>query len=400
MVVHGPYPIGQPPRVVRAIGAARDAGFEVDVIATRRPDEAAREVVGGAKVVRLPIVHRRGTGRRAMLFEYGGFTLIASALLLWRTLRRRYDIVHVHNPPDFLICSALIPRLLGSRVIFDVHDLAPDMFAMRFPAETKLATVSDRVLRLVERFAGAVGDAVVTVHQPYREELVKRGFSAAKITVVMNSVDDAAIPPETPHRASGVFRIVYHGTVTPHYGLDLLIRALPSVLAAVPTARVEVFGEGDAVPDLERLAEELGVSHAVRISNSFLPHRQVLEAIAGASVGVVANRPVGLNRFALSTKLFEYCALGIPAVVADLSTLRAHFDESEVLFFKAGDESALAEALLAVAKDRALAEQRAHAAKVRLQQYSWSVSRRRYVGLLEDLVGKPGLAGGSRALAE
>ena len=64
--------------------------------------------------------------------EYLGFTFLASFRAALLAVDRRYDVVHVNNPPDFLIVSAFVPKLLGARVIFDVHDLAPDMFAMRF----------------------------------------------------------------------------------------------------------------------------------------------------------------------------------------------------------------------------------------------------------------------------
>ena len=55
-------------------------------------------------------------------------------------MRRRYAIVQVHNPPDFLLLAALGPRLLGARMILDVHDLAPDMFNMRFGGRRGAAT--------------------------------------------------------------------------------------------------------------------------------------------------------------------------------------------------------------------------------------------------------------------
>jgi glycosyltransferase involved in cell wall biosynthesis len=384
MLVHGPYPIGQPPRVVRAIGAATQAGFAVDVIASRRPGELDRETIDDVHVTRLPVVHRRGIGPLAMFVEYGGFTLLAAAILAWRTLRRRYAVVHVNNPPDFLIAAAVVPKLFGTRIVFDVHDLAPDMFAMRFPSGGLLARTADKILRTIERLAGAVADAVVTVHQPYREELISRGFRGDKIEVVMNAVDEAVLPPLSAPASE--FRIVYHGAVTPHYGLDLLVAALPRIRASVPSAHVEIYGEGDAVPALREQARELGVSDHVAIAEGFLPHREVLEAVAGASVGVVPNRPIGLNRFALSTKLFEYCALEVPVVAAALPTLQAHFTEDELLFFLPGSADALADALIETACDPEAARCRAVAARARLADYRWDLSRERYVRVLRGLV--------------
>jgi glycosyltransferase involved in cell wall biosynthesis len=384
MLVHGPYPVGQPPRVVRAIAAAAQAGFAVDVIASLRPGELRREAVGDVDVTRLPVVHRRGIGAPAMLVEYGGFTMLATVILAWRTLRRRYSVVHVNNPPDFLIAAAVVPKLFGTRVVFDVHDLAPDMFAMRFPSGGVLARMADKILRAIERLAGTVADAVVTVHQPYREELISRGFRADKVEVVMNAVDEAVLPQ--PSLPGDGFRIVYHGTVTPHYGLDLLVGALPQVCASVPSATLEIYGEGDAVPALRQQARELGIADRVRIVEAFLPHHEVLEAGAGAAVGVVPNRPIGLNRFALSTKLFEYCALEVPVVAAALPTLQAHFSQDEVLFFEPGNCDALAHALIETAADRDATRHRALAARARLSQYRWDISRERYVRVLRELV--------------
>src|SRR3954452_18988716 len=130
MVLHKAYP--PDPRVAREIRVARKEGFEVDVVAMRRPGEPSFQVVEEARVFRVPLSHRHGASFAASVCEYVGFTGLASLRVARLFLRRRYEVVHVHNPPDFLIISALWPKMFGSRVIFDVHDLAPDMFAMRF----------------------------------------------------------------------------------------------------------------------------------------------------------------------------------------------------------------------------------------------------------------------------
>src|SRR4029450_7270985 len=133
MVLHGPYP---EPRVAREAAAALDAGYAVEVVAMKRIGEPAREVVAGVLVIRLPVHHVQRAQIGRMVAEYLAFTALATAVVGRRAVSRRYDVVHVHNPPDFLIAAAVVPRLLGSRVIFDVHDRSPDMFAMRFPEGT------------------------------------------------------------------------------------------------------------------------------------------------------------------------------------------------------------------------------------------------------------------------
>ena len=188
MVVHGSYPLGEV-RVAREALAAIEAGWEVDVIAMRKPGEKAVESVDGVTVIRLPLSRNRGAGVAAMAYEYLGYTLLASVKLAVRMPRRRYRVVQVHNPPDFLMLAALVPRLLGARVIFDVHDFAPWLFESRF-AGRRGADRAERVLYMIERLAARFSTAVVTVHDPYRRALEERGVSAEKITVVLNGLDE------------------------------------------------------------------------------------------------------------------------------------------------------------------------------------------------------------------
>jgi glycosyltransferase involved in cell wall biosynthesis len=382
MLLHGGFPMEV--RVAAEVRAAVSAGFDVDVIALRRPGELAYEEAEGARVFRLPLSHAQGTGAGRVALEYLGFTVLAGLKAARLAARRRYDIVQVHNPPDFLLVAALGPRLRGAHVILDVHDLATDMFAMRFEGRRGFGLV-DRVLRVIERRAVRWSDAVLTVHEPYRQELIARGANADKVTVVLNTLDERVLPDDAVDPAADGFRIVYHGTITPHYGVQLLVEAGAALLESLPDLRLELYGEGDALAGIIESGRTLGLEDQLT-SIPHLPQREVLRAVRGASVGVVPNLPTTLNRFALSTKLFEYVALGIPVVCADLPTIQSYFSPDEVMFFRAGDSGALAKAIEAVASDPAAAAARAVAARRRYEQYTWSVNERRYVELLERLI--------------
>jgi glycosyltransferase involved in cell wall biosynthesis len=381
IVVHGSYPIGEP-RVEREAQAARGAGWDVDVIAMGRPGEAAREVVEGVTVIRLPLRHTRGMGGARVVGEYVGFAALATTTVARRHLRRRYDVVQVCNPPDFLIVAGLLPKALGAGLVFDVHDLSSDMFEMRFGSRA-VRSAAMPVLRGIERLAGLAADVVLTVHEPYRTELVRRGVPKHKTAVVMNTFDERLLPSDNVPSARAGFRIVYHGTITPHYGLDILLDAFAWVAADLPDSRLEIYGEGDAVPKLRRHAQELGVGERVLLVGQ-LPHREVIRAVLGASVGVIPNRPSKLNRYALSSKLFEYVRLGIPVVAASLPTLRAHFSPDELLFFEPGSASSLSAALLEVARDPDAAARRRDAAFERYTaEYRWGIHAGNYCDVLD-----------------
>jgi glycosyltransferase involved in cell wall biosynthesis len=381
MVVHGPYPLD--PRVVREARVALGQGYEVDIVATRQPGERAEEYVDGVRVIRLPVAHTMGGGAGRIMSEYAAFSVLASARLARLALNRRYAIVHVHNPPDFLVVAALIPRLLGCRVIFDIHDLSPDMFNMRFDGRWG-ADVADRFLRGLERWATRIADGVITVHDAYARELVRRGVPPEKLTVVMNSVDEQSLPSPLPASHEG-FRVVYHGTVTPPYGLELVVEAVARISNRVPGIQLDVYGTGDAVAAARDRAAALGVAERVYFTDRYLPHAEVLDRVRSADVGVIPNLPTQLNRFALSSKLFEYVALGVPVVSADLPTIREHFADDEVRFFRAGDGDALAEALHDVASDVDAARARAKRALKRYEAYRWPRNAARYAELLSRI---------------
>jgi glycosyltransferase involved in cell wall biosynthesis len=323
-------------RVAAQIRAAVDAGFEVDVVALRGPGEASEETVEGARVYRLPVSHVRGRGAFGVVREYFSFTLLAAlkaAPLAWR---RRYSVVQVHNPPDFLMLAAFVPRVCGARIVLDVHDRGPDMFQMRF-GNRPGAKLVERLLRRVERVALRAADSVVTVHEPYRQELIRQGAPPERVEVVMNTLDERVLPDEPVQRDAGSFLVVYHGTVTPHYGVHLLPEAVSEAARDVSEIRAEVYGDGDALSAVIARANELELGERFWVSPFYLPQREVLARVGRGSVGVVPNLPIPLNRFALSTKLFDYVALGVPVVCADLPTMRRYFSDKEVTFFMAGD---------------------------------------------------------------
>jgi glycosyltransferase involved in cell wall biosynthesis len=379
MVVHASYP--PDPRVEREVRVALGEGHEVEVVAMRDGGQPAREVVDGALVVRLPISHKRGGGLVRVISEYVGFTAFASCFISARAIRRRFDVIHVNNPPDFLVLTAAVPKLLGARLVFDVHDFSWEMFSQRFDGRVGGAA-AERLLRLIERLATRYADDVVTVHEPYRRALIARGVSASKTTVVMNSVDETLLPATLDGPPSDAFRVVYHGTITPHYGVDLLVEAAAQVAEEIPNLRLEIYGAGDAVAAVRDRVEALGIADRTMLCGRYVPHAEILRLVRSADTGVIPNLPIPLNEHALPTKLFEYVTLGVPVVSADLPTLRRHFSDDEVLFYRAGNAAALAAALTAVARERQAATARAARALRRYEQYRWSISARRYALIL------------------
>jgi glycosyltransferase involved in cell wall biosynthesis len=381
MVVHAHYPVGET-RVQREALALKDRGIDVDVLCLRGAGEPAHEQVDGVTVHRLPIGRHRDRGLAWQLGEYLVFFVLAGLTLSVQHLRRRYRTVQVHNLPDFLVFCALVPKLTGAAVLLDLHDLMPE-----FMAAKRGRTLRDPLVRLVawqERMSCRFADQVITVTETWRGTLAARGTPEEKVAVVMNLADprfftwaprDRAAPRET-------WRIVYHGTLTHRYGVDLLLRAMREVVDDIPEIRLDLLGDGDARDELVALTAELGLVEKVSFSAGMLEVRDLIEAIRDADLGVVPNRDDIFTDGLLPTKLLEYVAVGTPVVAARTSGIQAEFDEGSIAFFTPGDVESLAECLRSLHRDRARLNRLSEAAGRFATRHPWAAEADAYCSLV------------------
>jgi glycosyltransferase involved in cell wall biosynthesis len=368
-------------RVEREARAARAAGWTVDVICAAAEEEAPHENVGGLGIHRLPVARERGKGARAQLSEYLRFTFLAAWRVARLHLRHRFDVVHLHNVPDFLVFAALVPKLDGSGVILDLHDLMPEFFASRF--RRPMHSLPVRLLALQERLSCRFADHVVTVTERWRRRLIARGVPASKVSVVMNLPDPGlfAATPANTSAAADRFTILYHGTLTHRYGVDLLIRAVAELKGEIP-ARLVIHGRGEYLEELQRLSASLGLDGAVEFSTEYLPTAALPGLIRSADVGVVPYRQDVFTDEILPTKLLEYAALGVPAVVARTSVIEDYFDSSMVAYFTPGDVDELKAALRSLHRSATRRRRIAAAARRFAKQNTWQAVAARYVDLL------------------
>ena len=384
MVVHARYPVGEP-RVQRQAAAALDAGYEVDVVCLRHAGELGEQTVDGARVYRLPVSHDRGAGVAGMAVEYLLFVALALGRVARLHGRRRYRVVHVSNPPDLLILAGLLPRWLGARLLFDVHDLTPDLFEWRFGA-SRWRGLARRLLVAQERLACRLADDLMTVHDGCAAVLRERSASTGReISIVMNTLDERLLPPgraDARTEFADPVRLVYHGSITQLYGVHVLVEALARLVSERPV-RLTVIGDGDERPRLVDQAEHAGLAGRVEFSDGYLPIERTLARVAESDVGVVPLVGMPINRFSLPSKLFEYVALGLPVVCSRTETIARHFSDEELTYVTPGDASDLARGLLEVLNDPAAAHEKACRARARYDAYRWDVSRARFLELLQ-----------------
>jgi len=384
MVVHAYYPLGET-RVQREAEALRDRGYQVDVICLRLPGEPARETYHGVGVHRLPVRRHKSRGAFVQFWEYLAFFTLAFFKLTALHLRHRYSVVQVHNPPDFLILAALIPRLSGAALILDIHDLMPEFFLFRFGADRR--SLAARLIFGQERLACRFADHVITVTDHWRQALIARGVAPDRCSVLMNLADPrifhrptATDRPHDPNR----LHLIYHGAIPEHYGLDLALRAVAQVRAEIPGLRLTIIGGGGHMPALRRLRRELGLEEIVRFLD-FMPAEELPAHILQADLAVVPYRDNLFTGDLLPTKLLEYAALGIPAIAARTRGIAAYFDETMVCFFTPGSVDELADCIRTLHHDRdRLATLAANIGEFN-RRYNWAEQSAEYARLVARL---------------
>jgi glycosyltransferase involved in cell wall biosynthesis len=389
-ITHSPYPIE--PRAKRMAEALAHRGYTVDVFCLRWPGEADFDRVKGVTIYRLPVSRRQGGGRLAYMAEYFRSWLLMAWHVTKHHLRQRYALVQVYNPPDVLAFSTLLPRLFsGTRVVLDVRDMAPELFMSRFGLS--LDHPITRALRVQERWACRYADAVTVCTQHQFNVMAARGIKPAKMAIVMNTPDEAIFGTPVPlprSQASAApdrpLRLIYHGSILTRYGLDVLVEAVPHLLADVPNLQVDIYGFGDFKPAVQALAVRLGVAGVVRFRER-LPLEEMPAAIAAADIGVVPVRRDVFTDTILPTKLMEYAHMGVPAVVGRTSTTSEYFDDDMVAYFEPEDPADLARQVLMLHSDPNRARALADNARHFTVRHNWPRDEAAYAGLIAGLIG-------------
>ena len=382
MVVFSQYP--SDPRPLRTIEALVREGMEIDLICEADENIPRREKKGLLDVTRIPIKHFRG-GFLSYAYQYSTFLFVSAWILSWRRLSKRYDLIYVHNMPDFLVFCALVPKLLGARVILDQHDPMPELMQTIFNKGEESFPV--RILKMLEKVSLAFATKVITVNIACQKIFSRRSCKAEKIGVVMNAPDESIFPyrpaDSYPVRdAKSPFVIMYHGSLVERNGLGLAVDALALLKDSVPNAELRVFGKKTAYLDeVMAKASEMGLDEKVQYMGP-RPVNKLAGEIENCDLGVIPNPLNTFTEINTPTRIFEYLALGKPVVAPSTSGIRDYFEPGTLFFFEPGNARDLAARVSEVAADRVEANRVAAKGQAVYQAHCWQQERETLVGLV------------------
>ena len=259
------------------------------------------------------------------------------------------DVLHAHSPCLNAIAALRAGKKFGIPVVYEVRafweDAAVDHgtsreFGLRY-----------RLTRALETYALKNVDAVTTICEGLRKDIVARGIPASKVTVIPNAVDigafavgglaDLALKHKLGLQDKRLIGFI--GSFYAYEGLDVLLRAVPLMTPAMPDLRVLLVGGGPQEAQLKQLAKELGIEDKV-VFTGRVPHAEVQRYYDLLDVLVYPRLSMRLTDLVTPLKPLEAMAQGRVLAASDVGGhLELIEDGKTGVLFKADDPRSLAD---------------------------------------------------------
>jgi glycosyltransferase involved in cell wall biosynthesis len=368
-------------RVRRYAETLAQRGDKVDVISLRREGQSYYNQLKGVNVYRVQERVRDEKGKIDYLSRIMKFFLRSLTLLTRKHLEHPYDLVHVHSVPDFEVFAALVPKLLGARVILDIHDIVPELYINKF--KVKKSSVF-RALVLAERASIGFSEHVIISNDLWRERLVSRSVVAEKCTSILNYPDDNLFLTNGCVKNSEKTILLYPGTLNHHQGLDIAVNAFAKIKDRAPNAEFHIYGDGPAKAGLAEQIRSHGLEDKVFLKDP-VPLDEIVNIMAKADIGIIPKKNDGFGGEAFSTKTLEFMTLGVPIIVSRTRIDKFYFNESMVKFFEPDNIEDLAEAMLALINNRSTRDRLSVTAAEFAKKNCWGAKKEIYLNLVDSL---------------
>lgn len=333
MIVQSNYPAD--PRVRRQAERLEREGYKVDVICMRKKSESKQKEYGSVTAYRVFNTYNQEKFLR-YVFVSIMFFILAFLKLSLLSKKKVYDLIQIHNMPDFLVFVAIIQKLKQIPVILDVHDLTLELFADKWKSRKFQLLVP--IIKFAEIISYRFADSLITVNDTCKDILIKKGVPPQKISVILNTANTSIFKFDQNRSFSVIekdIKILYHGTVARRFGLHIAISSIAFLNKKIPNSILNIYGKYDSSykEELISLIKTLKLEQNVFL-HEFLALEEVYEIIKNSDIGIVPYLNSDYMNLSLSTKTFEYAASGLPIVATKLTSLSQIFNNESITFIE------------------------------------------------------------------
>ena len=370
-------------RVKRYAETLARRGDQVDIVSLRKPGQSSFQTIKGVNVYRIQERTPDERGKMSYLGRLVRFFVHSAFFLSKRHLGESYQVIHVHSIPDFEVFAAILPKLLGAKIILDIHDIVPELYVSKF--RSKSDGILFKTLVRVENWACAFADHVIASNHIWEEKLLSRSVVRQKCTTILNYPDPHIFYAKSRTRTDNKFIMIYPGTLNWHQGLDMAIEAIDMIASKVPEAEFHIYGRGSELENLKELVNSKGLQDRILFKPP-LPIEDISGMMAEADLGVIPKRNDPFGGEAFSTKSLEFMSLGVPVVMSATKIDKYYFNDSVVRFFEPGEPGSLASAMYEMIINQKIRKEYARNALRFVDNFSWGAKQQEYLAIVDYLV--------------
>jgi glycosyltransferase involved in cell wall biosynthesis len=349
------------------------SGLEVSIICPKgKGFDKDEETLEGVHIYRHSLPEE-GRGAAAFIAEYAValFHECRLAFRIWR--KKRFSLVHVANPPDLLFLVALPYKLAGVRLIFDHHDLTPELYKQKFGKEG----LGHALMRLTEWLSFKFANVVISTNVSYRQIAMERGGKQPDDVFIVRSSPNSnkmrLVPADPAIRAKGRIILGYVGIMGSQDGIDVLLEILACLLKdhGIGDFHAMLIGEGPELEMSKLLAVKLGLQDHVTFTG-YLSGEPLYRTLSSIDIGLCPDPYNDYTRRCTMNKIMEYMAFGKPLVQFDLEEGRYSAQDAS-LYAEPEDKDGFARKIIDLMNDPELRQSMGAYGRQRVEEVlNWS----------------------------
>lgn len=344
-------------RVWQEATALRDKGAMVSIICPKgKGYEKKFEMLDGIAIYRHPLP-KEADGALGYLLEYGAALFWEFVLAVRCLFTRGFDVIQACNPPDLIFLVALPFKLIGKKLVFDHHDINPELYEAKFGKRDFLY----KVMLFLERMTFRSAKISIATNESYKRIAIERGGKKPEDVFVVRSGPSLErlriIPPVEELKRGRKYLVGYVGVIGKQEGLNYLVDAAAYIVNVKERRDIHFIcvGGGTELERIKAYAAENGVGEYFTFTGR-VPDRQLLEALNTADVCVNPDEYNEMNDKSTMNKIMEYMALAKPIVQFDMTEGRFSAQEAS-LYAKPNDSADMAEKILEILDDPSIGRQ-------------------------------------------
>lgn len=372
-------------RVQRYSESLKKYGFQVNVFSLYE----IFHVPSSYSFFMFPIKRRR-LGILWYFIEYFLFLLFCFFYLTLNSFRKRYRIIHVFNMPDFIVLAAMIPKLLGAKIILEIRDRSSNLFQTKFSVDKNHPLMI--LLSLLERSSIFFVDKILTANPIFKTILTQKyPLIKNKIEVIYECADQKIFFPKKQDfiYKKRIINLLYFGTIEERFAIEEIVKSFALVVKKNPRCRLllipKISEEGKYFDSICNIIKKCNLNSYVKVLSP-LPLYKMAKEVQKADIGFVLVKKDPYTDIIHRTKLYEFIACKIPVIATKTKLLTRFFSKEQLVYINDNSLQELSNAILKLSLHTEYRRKLTESAFLYYEKYNWKNEEKKYFQILNQLL--------------